>query len=94
MHAVFTFAQQISTNALPHADANGDAVKTMITIVIGVTAALSLLFITIGGMRYILSRGDPQAVSKAKGTILYALIGLVIAIIAQAIVSFVFVRIK
>ena len=93
MHQLFIVAQQISTNALPHAAANGNTVRAIISIAISITAAISLLFITIGGMRYILSRGDPQAVGKAKGTIIYALIGLVIAIIAQAIVSFVFVRI-
>ena len=61
----------------------------MISIIIGTIAAVAVLFIVIGGLRYILAQGDPQGVSKAKGTIVYALIGLVVAIIAQFIVSFV-----
>ena len=90
---LYILAQQISTNSLPGGKANGDTVHTIISITIGITAALSLLFITIGGFRYILSQGDPQSVSKSKSTVIYALVGLVVAIIAQAIVSFVFVRI-
>jgi hypothetical protein len=79
----------LNLDGLPHASADGGAVQTVLSIVIGITAAISLLFITIGGLRYILSQGDPQGISKAKGTIVYALIGLVIAIAAQAIVVFV-----
>jgi hypothetical protein len=63
--------------------------KTILTIVFSVLGALSLLFITIGGMRYVISQGDAQATAKAKNTIIYALVGLAIALIAQAIVTFV-----
>ena len=82
-------ATKIDLSPLPHAGAGSGTIHTLLSIVIGITAALSLLFITIGGFRYILSQGDPQGISKAKGTIIYALIGLVIAIIAQALVVFV-----
>ncbi|HET8709336.1 MAG TPA: hypothetical protein VFL85_03585 [Candidatus Saccharimonadales bacterium] len=64
-------------------------VKTALTIAFGVLGALSLLFITIGGLRYVISQGDSQATSKAKSTIIYALVGLAVAITAQAIVTFV-----
>jgi hypothetical protein len=88
------FAQitDLQTNGLPHAAANGNAVQTILSITIGIVGALCLLFVTIGGFRYILSQGDPQGVAKAKGTILYALVGLVIVILAQFIVAFVFGR--
>ena len=43
----------------------------------------------VGGVKYALSAGDAKAVTDAKNTILYALIGLVIAILAYSIVSFV-----
>ena len=42
-----------------------------------------------GGIRYVLSSGDSGAVQNAKNTIMYAIIGLVIAILAYAIVNFV-----
>ncbi|HEY1064368.1 MAG TPA: hypothetical protein VGE30_03705 [Candidatus Saccharimonadales bacterium] len=80
-------ANSVNLNPLPDISSTQDSfVQTVITIVIRVLAAVCFLFIIIGGLRYVLSQGDPQGVSKAKGTILYALIGLVIAIIAQALV--------
>lgn len=55
-------------------------------IVIGIIA---VIIIIIGGLRYVLSAGDQNAVNNAKNTILYAVIGLIIAILAYAIVNFV-----
>ena len=45
--------------------------------------------IIIGGINYALSQGDPGKVKKAKDTILYGIIGLVVALLAFAIVQFV-----
>jgi hypothetical protein len=87
MNNLLFVASQIDLSPLPKAS-NG-FIPNVLSVVIGVLAAVCLLFIVIGGFRYILSQGDPQGVSKAKGTILYALIGLAIVIIAQAIVTFV-----
>ena len=42
-----------------------------------------------GGLRYILSGGDNKKITDAKNTILYAIIGLIIAVLAFAIVNFV-----
>jgi hypothetical protein len=83
----------ISVGPLPHTNANADTFKAVLKIVFGLVGALSLLFVTIGGFRYIVSQGEPQAVGKAKSTIIYALIGLVVAVAAEAIVSFVLGRI-
>jgi hypothetical protein len=43
----------------------------------------------IGGVRYVVSAGDQNAVTSAKNTILYAIIGIVIAFLAYAAVNFV-----
>ena len=43
----------------------------------------------IGGIRYVISGGDSKKVTDAKNTIMYAIIGLIIAILAYAIVNFV-----
>lgn len=69
--------------------ANDDTMNAIIGIVFGVAGALALLFIVIGGLRYILSDGDPNNISQAKKTVIYALVGLVITMAAYAIVSFV-----
>lgn len=87
MNQLVLFASQIDLTPLPHAGSG--FIPKVLSVVIGIVAAVCLLFIVIGGFRYILSQGDPQGVSKAKGTILYALIGLAVVILAQAIVTFV-----
>lgn len=54
--------------------------------VIGVVAVIMLI---VGGFRYIFSGGNSQNVNAAKDTILYAVIGIVVALLAYAIVNFV-----
>ena len=58
-------------------------------IIIGLVGGLAILFILWGGIRYTLSRGDPGNIKAAKETVVYAVVGLVVAIVAYAIVSFV-----
>lgn len=50
---------------------------------------VSVIFTIVGGVRYITSAGQPEAIKSAKNTITYALVGLVVAIMAYGIVSFV-----
>ena len=69
--------------------ANNNSIEIIIRIVLAIAGALALLIITLSGFRYITSAGDPQKMSKAKNGIVYALIGLVIAILAQSLVAFV-----
>ena len=49
---------------------------------------LSVLMIIIGGLRYVVSGGNATAVTSAKNTILYALVGLIVAFLAYAAVNF------
>lgn len=58
-------------------------------IVVGLISVVMIIF---GGLKYITSGGDPNGVKGAKNTILYAVIGLVIVAIAEAIVQFVLSR--
>lgn len=53
------------------------------------TGALSVIMIVVGGFKYVVSGGDSTATKGAKDTILYAVIGLAIAIFAQTIITFV-----
>lgn len=87
--AVTTINSDVKQTNLPEIAAGRGNLSDVLQIAIAVVAALSLLFIVIGGLRYVLSDGDPQNASRAKSTIIYALIGLLVAIAAQAIVSFV-----
>ena len=63
----------------------GQLVDTLF-IVIG---AISVIIIIIGGIYYVTSTGDQARIKRAKDTILYAIIGLIVAILAYAIVNFV-----
>ncbi len=65
------------------------AIQTTLQIVFGTMGAVAVLIITIAGFQYITSNGDSQRVSKSKDAIIYALIGLAVAILAFSIVSFV-----
>lgn len=59
----------------------------IINIILGISAAVAVLMIVIGGFRYIISAGDEKQSGAAKKTIINAVIGLVIIILAFAIVS-------
>lgn len=58
-------------------------------ILVYITGIASVIMIIIGGFTYVTSQGDPQKTGAAKDTILYAVIGLVIAISAQVLIGFV-----
>lgn len=64
-------------------------VQGIINTVIFIVGMLAVVMIIIGGINYALSQGDPGKVKKAKDTILYGIIGLVVALLAFAIVQFV-----
>ena len=64
-------------------------VKQFVNIFLFAVGALSVIMLIWGGIRYVLSGGDSGAVSSAKKTILYAVVGLIVAILAYAIVNFV-----
>lgn len=67
----------------------GGWVKSVINVILYIIGAIAVLMIVIGGLRYVISGGDSSQTKSAKDTILYAVIGLVIAVMAYAIVNFV-----
>ncbi|OYW42173.1 hypothetical protein B7Z28_01735 [Candidatus Saccharibacteria bacterium 32-45-3] len=64
-------------------------VKEIINLLLFIVAALAVVMIIVGGIRYVLSAGNQAAVTAAKSTIVYSVIGLIIAILAFAIVNFI-----
>lgn len=82
----------VPTSATPDQSLS-DTVKVTIqyiSIAIGIAAVIMII---VGGFRYTTSGGDSTKVSNAKSTILYALIGLVVATLAQIMVHFVLFRV-
>ena len=63
--------------------------KTVTNILLFIIGAVSVIMLVIGGIRYTISGGDSTQITAAKNTILYAIIGIVVAIIAYAAVNFV-----
>jgi hypothetical protein len=63
--------------------------KGVTNALIFLVGAVSVVMIIVGGLRYVISNGDSKQISAAKDTILYAVIGVVVAIAAFAIVNFV-----
>ncbi|HVA11405.1 MAG TPA: pilin [Candidatus Dormibacteraeota bacterium] len=97
MHALSVFlniaagtcsGSQISGGCLPQPSAGPGEVSTVINVALGMIGALALLMITLSGLRYITAAGNPEKTAKAKNGLIYSLIGLVVAISAEAIVAF------
>lgn len=64
-------------------------VKNAITFILIVAFVLAFIFLIIGGLRWIVAGGDEKAVAGARGMITGALIGLVIVLVAFAIIRLV-----
>lgn len=69
-------------------------VKRVINTVLYIIGILAVIMIIVGGIQYTTSGGDQAAVTKAKNTILYGIVGLIIAVLAYAIVNFVITNLR
>ena len=68
---------------------SNDLMNTIINVVIGLIGFVAVIVIILGGVQYTTSAGDSSKVKKAKDTIMYGIIGLVIALMAYSIVNFI-----
>ena len=91
MSSLRTLAQIIGPDDLdiPKNSADASALQTILSTVFLLAGGIALIFIVVGGLKYVLSAGDPSQTAKAKDTILYAVIGLIIALLAFVIVGLV-----
>jgi len=67
-------------------------ISTIVNIFSIVVGIVAVIMIILGGFKYITSNGDSNNISSAKNTIMYAIVGIVIAALAQVIVRFVLKR--
>jgi hypothetical protein len=63
--------------------------QAILQIALGIIGAFAVLMITVSGLRYVLSAGDPEKAKRARNGIIYSLVGLAVAVAAEAIVAFV-----
>lgn len=62
-------------------------IASVVNWLLGIAATVAVLLIVVSGIRYIVSAGNQQEIDDAKKTITYAVIGLVITILAIVIVN-------
>lgn len=67
----------------------GGIFVTVTNLLIFIIGAIAVIMLIIGGIRYTVSQGDQNAITSAKNTILYAIIGIVVAVLAYGAVQFV-----
>lgn len=65
------------------------AAVNILSFIIGIAAVIMLI---VGGLKYITSSGDSASINSAKNTIIYALVGIVVAAVAQGLVQLVLKR--
>lgn len=69
-------------------------IATIVNILLYVVGAVAVIMIIIGGIRYVTSNGDQAHIKAAKDTIMYSIAGLIVAILAYAVVGFVTSNLK
>lgn len=83
---IFAATQVVFKNPFPETE-NG--LRNGITLALGLLGGISVLVLVLSGIRLSASRGNPDAIAKLRSTIIFASVGLIIAISASAIISFV-----
>ena len=66
-----------------------DVIKNIINLMLYIIGILSVVMIIHSGLKYVNSRGDAEGVKSAKNTLLYSVVGLIVAMLAFTIVNFV-----
>jgi ABC-type Fe3+ transport system permease subunit len=66
-----------------------DGLKLVVNVLLFLLGAIAVIMIVVGGLRYVLSSGDSNQLTAAKNTILYAVVGLIVALLSYAIVNWV-----
>jgi hypothetical protein len=69
--------------------AQGGVFQVVANTLIFLVGAIAVIFLIIGGLRYVISQGEQKNIEAAKNTILYAIVGIVVAVISFALVQFV-----
>lgn len=73
-------------------DLTGGILKNVINALLLIAGVIAVIMVIVGGIRYITSDGDSNKANQAKNTILYAVIGIVVAVMSYSIVNFVIGR--
>ena len=69
-------------------DAN-PLIVSVVNLLLYIVGIVAVIMIIVGGMKYLTSSGDSGKVTSAKNTVVYAVVGLVVAIFSWVVVNFV-----
>ncbi|HTE57398.1 MAG TPA: hypothetical protein VK694_01530 [Verrucomicrobiae bacterium] len=83
--------QAVEGNSIYGADGILTKVARIMSILVGIA---SVIVIIIGGFKYVLAAGDTTSIASAKNTIMYAVVGLVVSLVSQGIITFVLLRVR
>ena len=89
-------ADTLAQCSIPEDEDGGDLmsrVQVMLNVALSILGIVTVIMIIVGAVQYTTSQGDPAKATKARNTILYGVIGLIIALLAFAIVNFVLVKV-
>ncbi len=85
-----TCAESPDTEVCQNKDEDaGDLIGTLVNVLLFIVGSLAVIMIIVSGILYVISTGDAGKVAKAKNTLMYSVVGLVVAFIAFAIVNWV-----
>jgi len=70
-------------------DGDNGLIKTVVNVLLWAVGILSVIMIIFSGLRYITSAGDASKTKSAQSTLTYSVVGLIVAIMAYAIVNMV-----
>lgn len=82
-------AQIVDTDPLPKNELGPETIAKIMTVIFAIIGGVTLIIIIVSGFKFILSEGNPDKVTKARNTIIYAAIGLAICVGAATIVNLV-----
>ena len=77
---------------IPKVGAGQDQIKIVLQIVFGIIGIVALIYIFIAGFQLVTSLGNPEALKKARQSIIFAVVGLLVALSAEIIVNLVLGR--
>ena len=90
---ISTGVQAVGGGSANQGDLNA-AIRTVVNVLLYILGAIAVIMIVIGGIRYATSNGDSSQLTAAKNTIMYAVVGVIVALAAYAIVNFFIVQFK
>lgn len=92
MHHLFYLAERFKfvdgdASGIPGVNLTQAQITSVFNGVLMLAGAVAVVFIVLGGIKYSISQGEPGDTKKAKETIIYALVGLVVVMLAFSIVN-------